>query len=122
MKKHLFLSVILFLLASCGEAVKEDQSELTIPKEGFTFQIPQRSGIEVPATGKKIIASINDITGGQTLFTMKADSTTFFSSAIHDGDTLKFNYNDSKYRVICIDLINNLIGEDVANLKIENQN
>lgn len=121
MKKYLLISVLATQLVSCGETVKKDQSDLKIPNEGFSFQIPQRSGIQIPSAGKKIEASINDITGGQTLLTLKADSTTFFSSAIHEGDTLKFEYTNSSYKIICIDLINNLIGEDLGNFKIENQ-
>ncbi len=118
MKKYLFIPVLVTQLVSCGEAVKKDQSYLKIPDEGFSFQIPQRTGIQIPGNGKKVEALINDITGGQTLLTLKADSTTFFSSAIHEGDTLKFKYTNSSYKITCIDLVNNLIGEDVGSFKV----
>lgn len=116
--KTLFFALTFGILFSCtAPSTKKEPVELTsLPKE---FQLLQRNFKVLPSTSGNVEVMIGDITGGQTWLTISVDSVDVFEKSIHEGDTLLFAIDKKKYHIICTAMINNLIGDDVANFKVE---
>lgn len=122
--KTLILPVTLTLLAACTsnepDAVdnKLPETELSIPAAGHEFQLLQRTNKALPTKSGKASVSINDITGGQTWLTIANDTIVVLEKSIHEGDTVQFELSGNQYRLTCLEMINELIGQDLVTLKV----
>lgn len=116
--KHLPLLLAFTSLLSCGEMMKPKTELKLKDKEVFEFQLLQRTSKSLPAQHGKVEVAIGDITGGQTWLTISKDSVSVYEKSIHEGDTLKFSIDDTKYKITCLEMINNLIGDDMATFSV----
>lgn len=114
MKIWNILFVILF--NSCNSANSEDY--LTIPNDGFEFSLEQRHSIQLPSHLANTYCEIDDITGGQTILTIKSSESIIISRSISEGDIINFSISNKTYNLECIELKNYLIGDDFAIFKI----
>ena len=116
--KYLLLILAPVMLISCGDMMK---AKTTIKFENnapYEFQLLQRQTKDIPSENGKVDIGIGDITGGQAWLTINKDSVSVFEQSIHQGDTLNFKIDESPYKITCIELINNLIGDDLGTFKI----
>ena len=120
--RYLFLTFVLFLIASCAnDELSENNNKLNISEYGFEFELVQRNQVEIPSTSNNVICKIEDITAGQTQLTIKTENEILLDRSIRVGDVLKFMYNSENYTIECLNLENKLIGEDYGNFIINSQ-
>ncbi len=117
---HYILPILLLASCSSGKNSEKEQTgtELSIPSDGYEFQLYQRKVKELPVKTGKASVAINDITGGQTWLVIADDTLIVFEKSIHEGDTVDFKLGTNHYRLTCLEMINELIGEDLVTLKV----
>jgi len=122
MKKlhYILFFLIIGACTSGNNCTEKEQSvtELSLPSHGYEFQLYQRRMKELPVKSGKASVAINDITGGQTWLTIINDTIVVVEKSIHEGDTVSFNLGTNNYRITCLEMINELIGDDLVTLKV----
>ena len=106
--------IVLLTAVSCGPRAEINFED----KELLEFQLGQRTSKDIPAINGKVKVEIGDITGGQTWLTISKDSIPVFERSIHENNTLNFKIDKTDYKITCTELINNLIGYDLATFRI----
>ncbi|MBI1836858.1 MAG: DUF5329 family protein [Flavobacteriia bacterium] len=100
--------IVFILIFSCTSK----ENNLSLPQNGFEFKLFQRNSIEIPSIDGDVMCSIDDITGGQTVLTIKNKDKICLIKSIEENEVFSFKINATKYSIQCIKLVNILIGED----------
>jgi hypothetical protein len=103
-----FILVAFLMFISCTEKA----NQLEISEDGFQFRLIQRKEIEVPSELGGVVCSIDDITAGQTILTIKSNEKIIFEKSIEEGEKFVFQLDGASYQIQCTDLVNKLIGND----------
>lgn len=120
MKKIFY--ILLPLIISCQVKTNSTKNHLVLPKNGFEFQLFQRKSIKIPSKSDNIICGIDDITGGQTILTIRNNNHIILHKTIEKNQVIDFSLFSQKYYIQCLKLVNILIGEDFGFFIIKNEN
>ncbi|MGV3631926.1 MAG: DUF5329 family protein [Bacteroidota bacterium] len=119
MKKLYPLLLFPCLLSACSDGVSMDYDERSEPATEVSFQLVQREDTVIPFWGEQIYVHIDDISGGQTMLTVKKGKTALMEQELFPGDECEFSVNNKNFRLTCNKLENFLIGFDVAHFTLE---
>lgn len=125
-KRLIQLSIgLVALVIGCAPStapVAATQPASFVPPEGTLVTIVQRQNGNVPAVSPRVRISIDDITAGQTLLTVR-DAVTGVTlvplASLKQGDSRQFEVAGCKYDVVVEQLHNLLTGDDFAEIRIK---
>ncbi len=90
--------------------------KLDLPKAEAQFTIVQRHTQTVPGSDGYLLLRIGDITGGQTLLTLRsaAGRELVQRKSVQQGDSVRFRLGKNEYELTLKKLVNFLVGDDYA--------
>jgi hypothetical protein len=118
------IGILLFILILMGcdnsnvNQVSVYKNSLSIPTEGFQFEINQRDTIELPAKKGGVLLHIDDITKGQTKIQIIGGDKILLFKSIRQDESIAFDIHANSYSITCLSLINKAIGIDRATFLI----
>ncbi len=116
MKNTVFLLATLLLVACSSK--DEVANQLSLPKNGYKFQLVQRTQALIPSTDGNVTCSINDITKGQTEIVIKENENVLLAESIMEMEPINFKLNGHSYTITCTFMMNKLIGQDYAQFEL----
>ncbi len=116
MKNTVFLLATLLLVACTSK--DEVANQLSLPKNGYKFQLVQRTQALIPSTDGNVTCSINDITKGQTEIVIKENENVLLAESIMEMEPINFKLNGHSYTITCTFMMNKLIGQDYAQFEL----
>ena len=116
MKNTIFLLFTLLLVACSSK--DEVANQLSLPKNGYKFQLVQRTQALIPSTDGNVTCSINDITKGQTEIVIKENENVLLAESIMEMEPINFKLNGHSYTITCTFMMNKLIGQDYAQFEL----
>lgn len=116
MKNTVFLLFTLLLVA-CSSKDKV-ANQLSLSKNGYKFQLVQRTQALIPSTDGNVTCSINDITKGQTEIVIKENENVLLAESIMEMEPINFKLNGHSYTITCTFMMNKLIGQDYAQFEL----
>lgn len=93
---------------------------LPLPGGKLEFVVPQRQRLPVPGSRGWLVVQIDDITMGGTLLTIDTGDGRALVAArhLHERDFVPFALAGERYVLVVADLVNQLVGDDRADLRI----
>ena len=107
---------IALVMLACGEAPRSATPEV----EPTRLSVVQRQGVEVPGTDGRLILSLGDITRGRVhvSLTVRDATAPLVQRTLRRDQTANFVWDASPHQLIVADLVNRVVGDDVAILLI----
>jgi hypothetical protein len=92
---------------------------LTLPKAGETMPMVQREKRAIPGSSETLWVQLGDITGGQVFVEVSDLSGHHLveRTSLKNKEVLKFQVNKKDVYLQIVDLVNNLLGEDICQVR-----
>lgn len=92
-----------------------------VPEQGMNIEINQRSSKNLTGKKKVFTIAIGDITKGQTTINLMENDRPILGETISEGTKFSFLFEGKNYTIECVDLINDLVGEDQGIFVVKNK-